>query len=144
MGNLEGAWAVHINFPLLSFYLCTTFKTGIAAAGEPIPSEEGRFGEWPTLKLLRKYPSHQTCYQILNWPLPEGIFQNQSILLHFLNVCLLSLPSLPSPIAIQWWGSRLLDRVSGTSVVIDGIYQLWPTLRPSARILSSYSGKTTE
>ena len=45
MGDLEGAPAVHINFPLLSFYLCTTFKTGIAAAGEPIPSEYGRFGD---------------------------------------------------------------------------------------------------
>ena len=39
MGDLKGAPAVHFNFPLLSFYLCTTFKTGIAAAGEPIPSE---------------------------------------------------------------------------------------------------------
>ena len=39
MGDLEGALAVHINFPLLNFYLCTTFKSGIAAAGEPIPSE---------------------------------------------------------------------------------------------------------
>ena len=27
------------NLPLLSFYLYTTFKSGIAAAGEPIPSE---------------------------------------------------------------------------------------------------------
>ena len=30
MGDLEGAPAAHTNFPLLSFYLCTTFKTGIA------------------------------------------------------------------------------------------------------------------
>ena len=34
MGDLEGAPAVHVNFPLLSFYLCSTFKTGTAAAGE--------------------------------------------------------------------------------------------------------------
>ena len=39
MGDFKGAPAVHFNFPLLNFYLCTTFKTGIAAAGEPIPSE---------------------------------------------------------------------------------------------------------
>ena len=26
--------------------LYTTFKNGIAAAGEPIPSEKGRFGDW--------------------------------------------------------------------------------------------------
>ena len=39
MGDLKGAPAVHFNLPLLSFYLYTTFKTGIAAAGEPIPSE---------------------------------------------------------------------------------------------------------
>ena len=30
MGDLEGAPTVHINFPLLSFYLWTTFETGIA------------------------------------------------------------------------------------------------------------------
>ena len=36
MGDLEGAPAVHFNLPLLSFYL---YKSGIAAAGEPIPSE---------------------------------------------------------------------------------------------------------
>ena len=39
MGNLEGAPAVHFTLPLLSFYLYTNFKSGIAAAGEPIPSE---------------------------------------------------------------------------------------------------------
>ena len=39
MGDLEGALAVHFNFPLMSFYLFKNFKTGIAAAGEPIPSE---------------------------------------------------------------------------------------------------------
>ena len=39
MGDLEGAPAVHFNLPLLSFYLYTTFKSGIAAAGEHIPSE---------------------------------------------------------------------------------------------------------
>jgi hypothetical protein len=39
MEDLEGASAVHFNLPLLSFYLYTTFKTGIAAAGELILSE---------------------------------------------------------------------------------------------------------
>ena len=39
MGDLKVAPAVHFNLTLLSFYLYTTFKTGIAAAGEPIPSE---------------------------------------------------------------------------------------------------------
>ena len=39
MGDLEQAPAVHINLPLLSFCLYTTIKSGIAAAGEPIPSE---------------------------------------------------------------------------------------------------------
>ena len=39
MGDLKGAPAVHFNFPLLSFSLYTTFKTGIAAASEPIPLE---------------------------------------------------------------------------------------------------------
>ena len=39
MVDLKGAPAVHFNLPLLSFYLYTTFKMGIAAAGEPIPSE---------------------------------------------------------------------------------------------------------
>ena len=37
--SLKGAPAVHFNFPLLSFSLYTTFKTGIAAACEPIPLE---------------------------------------------------------------------------------------------------------
>jgi hypothetical protein len=37
--DLKGAPAVHFNFPLPSFSLYITFKTGIAAAGEPIPSE---------------------------------------------------------------------------------------------------------
>ena len=49
MGDLKGAPAVHCNFSLLRFSLCTTFKTGIAAACEPIPLELGRFGEWPRL-----------------------------------------------------------------------------------------------
>ena len=44
MGDLKGAPAVHFNLPLRSFYI--TYKTGNAAAGEPIPSEYGRFGEW--------------------------------------------------------------------------------------------------
>ena len=39
MGDLKGAPTVHFNFPLQSFSLYTTFKKGIAAAGEPIPSE---------------------------------------------------------------------------------------------------------
>ena len=37
--SLKGALAVHFNLPLLSFYLCTTFKSGIAPACEPTPSE---------------------------------------------------------------------------------------------------------
>ena len=37
LGSLKGAPAVHCNFPLLSFSLYTTFKTGIAAACKPIP-----------------------------------------------------------------------------------------------------------
>ena len=39
MGDLEAAPAVHFNLPLLNFYPYTTIKTGIAASGEPIPSE---------------------------------------------------------------------------------------------------------
>ena len=39
MGDLKGAPAVHFIFPLLSFSLYMTFKRGIAASGEPIPSE---------------------------------------------------------------------------------------------------------
>ena len=39
MGILKGAPAVHFNLPLLSYYLYTTFTSGIAAAGEHIPSE---------------------------------------------------------------------------------------------------------
>ena len=39
MGDFEGAPAAHFNFPLLSIYLCATFKSGIAAASEPIPLE---------------------------------------------------------------------------------------------------------
>ena len=46
MGDLEGAPAVHFNLHLLSFYLYATFKSGIGAAGEPFPSEKGRFGDW--------------------------------------------------------------------------------------------------
>ena len=37
--DLKGAPAVHFNLPLLTYYLYTTFKTGIAAACEPIPLE---------------------------------------------------------------------------------------------------------
>ena len=77
MGDLEGAPAVHINFPLLSLYLYTTFKAGIAASGWPIPSEYGMFVvdpgatavTWPTTDwtrigfqvmttLLMRYCSH--------------------------------------------------------------------------------------
>ena len=39
MGDLKGAPAVHFNFPLQSIILYLTFKSGIAASGEPIPSE---------------------------------------------------------------------------------------------------------
>ena len=39
MGDLKGAPAVHFNFPLQSVSLCLIFKNGIAASGEPIPSE---------------------------------------------------------------------------------------------------------
>ena len=39
MEDLKGTLAVHFNFPLQSFYLYLTFKSGIAASGEPIPSE---------------------------------------------------------------------------------------------------------
>ena len=46
MGNLKGPPVVHFNFPLLSFSLYTTFKTGIAAACKPIPLEWGRIDEW--------------------------------------------------------------------------------------------------
>ena len=52
MGDLEGAPAELFNLPLLSFYLYTTFKTGIAAAGVPIPSEWGRFGDCLSLKKM--------------------------------------------------------------------------------------------
>ena len=45
MGDLKGATAVHLNFPLQSFSLYITFKSGIAAAGEPISLEYERFGE---------------------------------------------------------------------------------------------------
>ena len=41
MGDLKGAPALDFNFPLLY----KTFKSGIAASGEPIPLEWGRFGE---------------------------------------------------------------------------------------------------
>ena len=37
MGDLIGAPAVHLNFPLLSFSLYTTSKKRIAAASEPTP-----------------------------------------------------------------------------------------------------------
>ena len=46
MEELKGALAVLFNFPLQSFSLYITFKSWIAAASEPIPSEKGRFGEW--------------------------------------------------------------------------------------------------
>ena len=39
MGDLIGAPAVHLNIPLLSFSLYTTFKKRIAAASEPTPLE---------------------------------------------------------------------------------------------------------
>ena len=39
MGDFKGTPAVHLNFPLPSFSLYITLKSGIAAAGEPIPLE---------------------------------------------------------------------------------------------------------
>ena len=39
MEDLKGAPAEHFNFPLQSFSLYLTFKSGIAASGEPIPLE---------------------------------------------------------------------------------------------------------
>ena len=39
MGDLIGAPAVHLNFPLLSASLYTTIKKRIATASEPIPLE---------------------------------------------------------------------------------------------------------
>ena len=39
MGDLKGDPAVQFNFPLQSFSLYITFQSGIAAAGDPIPSE---------------------------------------------------------------------------------------------------------
>ena len=41
MDELKEAPAVHLNFPLLVFSLYRTFKSGIAAAGEPIPWNRG-------------------------------------------------------------------------------------------------------
>ena len=41
MGDLKRAPAVHFNLPLLSFYLYTTFKIGVAAACEHIPLNRG-------------------------------------------------------------------------------------------------------
>ena len=38
MKDLTGALAVHFNFPLQNFSLYITFKSGIAATGEAIPS----------------------------------------------------------------------------------------------------------
>ena len=39
MGYFKGALAVRFNFPLQSFSLYLTFKSGIATSGEPIPLE---------------------------------------------------------------------------------------------------------
>ena len=41
MVDLKGAPAVHFNIPLHSFSLYISFKSGIAAASEPIPLEWG-------------------------------------------------------------------------------------------------------
>ena len=46
MGDLQGAPAVHFNFPLQSFSLYITFQIGIAASGEHISLEYGRFVEF--------------------------------------------------------------------------------------------------
>ena len=39
MGDLKKALAVHFNFPLRCFSLYITVKSGIATAGETIPTE---------------------------------------------------------------------------------------------------------
>ena len=39
MEDLKGPPAVNLNIPLQSFFLYLTFKSGIAASGEPIPLE---------------------------------------------------------------------------------------------------------
>ena len=39
MGDLKGALAVYFNLPLQSFSLYITFKSEIAAVGEPFHSE---------------------------------------------------------------------------------------------------------
>ena len=52
MGDFRGAPAVHLNFPLQSFSLYLTFKSGIAASGEPILFEEGMIGERDGFQLL--------------------------------------------------------------------------------------------
>ena len=41
MKYLNEALAVHYNFPLLKFSLYRTFKSGIAAANDPIPWNRG-------------------------------------------------------------------------------------------------------
>ena len=41
MDDLEEAFAVHYNFPILLFLLYRTFNSGITAAGEPIPYNRG-------------------------------------------------------------------------------------------------------
>ena len=56
MGDLKGVPAVHFNFLLNSFSLYLTFKSRIAAAGEPIPSEYGRFGECKATLWNRSVP----------------------------------------------------------------------------------------
>jgi hypothetical protein len=38
-GDFYGTPTVNMNLPLQSLFLYTTFKSGIAAAGEPSPSE---------------------------------------------------------------------------------------------------------
>ena len=40
MGDLKGAPAVHFYFPMQTFSLYIIFKSGTAAAGEPIPELE--------------------------------------------------------------------------------------------------------
>ena len=46
MGDLKEAPAAYLNFPVQSFSLIITFRSEIAAAGEPINLEYGRFDEW--------------------------------------------------------------------------------------------------
>ena len=81
MGDLEGAPAVRINIPLLSFYLSTTFKTGIAAAGEPIGAKPNLYcksielvcGGSPKLCVLVEWKALDRVKSELEQPKPVWI-----------------------------------------------------------------------